>query len=345
VGLANNLFPQAERDSDYDKAFFRTSGWSGADGTFSVPLSDGRTVWLFGDTFIGDVSPCGKRAEGTVIVNSTIAIQKGTDPSTVEFFYGGTPEKPDSLFKPPDGRGWFWIQDAIPDRGDGKIIVFLAQIETFGEGIFGFRQCGSWTVELSIKDTDITVENYSKLSCFQMGDKEKPTTGFGAAVMAEKDWTLIYGTADYGSTKDLVLARIPSGTLPADVAWEFYTGNGWSKNMEDGVVICKGVSNELSVHRDSKGKYLLTTQKESISSDIVIFFSSTPEGPWESPLVVWHMSEADEKIFVYNPKAHPELSDEKKGLLISYNVNSFIFEDLYSDSGIYRPRFIRVHLP
>ena len=28
-------------------------GWLGGDAAYSVPLSPGRTLWLFGDTFIG----------------------------------------------------------------------------------------------------------------------------------------------------------------------------------------------------------------------------------------------------------------------------------------------------
>jgi hypothetical protein len=34
-------------------------GWTGGDGTFSVRLPDGRTAWLFGDSFVG-----GRRRRG-----------------------------------------------------------------------------------------------------------------------------------------------------------------------------------------------------------------------------------------------------------------------------------------
>ena len=32
-------------------------GFTGGDGTYSVLLPDGRTVWIFGDTFLGTVNP------------------------------------------------------------------------------------------------------------------------------------------------------------------------------------------------------------------------------------------------------------------------------------------------
>ncbi|MGM7445967.1 hypothetical protein ACPW7O_31915, partial [Streptomyces tunisiensis] len=33
----------------------RTDDWTGGDGTHSVPLPDGRLLWLFSDTFLGRV--------------------------------------------------------------------------------------------------------------------------------------------------------------------------------------------------------------------------------------------------------------------------------------------------
>jgi hypothetical protein len=53
--------------------FDRTSGWTGADGIYSIPLTGNETpgtarhtLFVFGDTFIGEVSPEGERMPGTV---------------------------------------------------------------------------------------------------------------------------------------------------------------------------------------------------------------------------------------------------------------------------------------
>src|SRR6266481_3045500 len=35
--------------------FEQSDGWIGADGVYSVPLSPGRTLWLFDDTWVGSV--------------------------------------------------------------------------------------------------------------------------------------------------------------------------------------------------------------------------------------------------------------------------------------------------
>ncbi len=50
-------------DSGWNAVFDRTDGWTGADAAGSVDLGDGRTLWLFGDTWISKIRD-GKRLPG-----------------------------------------------------------------------------------------------------------------------------------------------------------------------------------------------------------------------------------------------------------------------------------------
>src|SRR3954452_15727148 len=52
-------------------------GWTGADSTYSVPLSGGRTPWISSDTFLGPVNPDGSRPTTTHLINTSFFIQKG----------------------------------------------------------------------------------------------------------------------------------------------------------------------------------------------------------------------------------------------------------------------------
>ncbi|MBI4832818.1 MAG: hypothetical protein HY801_14960, partial [Candidatus Lindowbacteria bacterium] len=60
----------AEPAREWNRLFDRTSGWTGADGIYSIPLSgidapgsaaDASTFFVFSDTFIGEVSRNGQR--------------------------------------------------------------------------------------------------------------------------------------------------------------------------------------------------------------------------------------------------------------------------------------------
>jgi len=39
------------RDSTYIDLFTRSKGWTGGDATYSLNLKNGKTLWMFGDTF------------------------------------------------------------------------------------------------------------------------------------------------------------------------------------------------------------------------------------------------------------------------------------------------------
>ena len=47
----------APKDPIFNEFFRRTNGWVAGDGALSVPLSDGRVRWLFGDSFIDCYTP------------------------------------------------------------------------------------------------------------------------------------------------------------------------------------------------------------------------------------------------------------------------------------------------
>src|SRR4029077_10127329 len=47
----------AHKDQAFTEFFRRTSGWTSGDGALSVPLSDGRVLWLFGDSHVDDYDP------------------------------------------------------------------------------------------------------------------------------------------------------------------------------------------------------------------------------------------------------------------------------------------------
>lgn len=91
----------------FDALFRRTSGWTGADVASTVPLAPGVTLWLFGDTWVGEIVD-GKHVRAAMVSNS-LAIQRGNQPpgARVEFFYTrpGT-DKPTTLLVPAEG-GFF----------------------------------------------------------------------------------------------------------------------------------------------------------------------------------------------------------------------------------------------
>ena len=84
-----------EAAPEWTRLFERTSGWFGADGIFSIPLSgvdknnnegNDSTLFLFSDTYIGEVKD-GKPLPGNTMVNNTIAYIKGNELTFQKFIF------------------------------------------------------------------------------------------------------------------------------------------------------------------------------------------------------------------------------------------------------------------
>jgi hypothetical protein len=114
VGADGPLPPRVTPDPAWTAVFDRTAGWTGADAAGSVDLGDGRTLWMFADTWIGKIRE-GKRLPGAWIVNNTIAIHptdksapwRPPDPHTVQFYWGPLDKErhPTAWLVPPTAPG------------------------------------------------------------------------------------------------------------------------------------------------------------------------------------------------------------------------------------------------
>ena len=95
---------------EYEALFQNEKGWTGADGAYSIMLSNETILWLFGDTWIGQIK--GGQHINATIVNNSIALQQGRHAvnASVEFYYGQTlNDEPAAFFRPRQDQSWFWI--------------------------------------------------------------------------------------------------------------------------------------------------------------------------------------------------------------------------------------------
>jgi hypothetical protein len=135
---------------EWDALFQRQCGWIGADGDYSISLTTNTTLWLYSDTFVGDVKD-GKR-KNAVMIHNSVALQQGTN--RPEFFYGRTRNgKPDSFIIPEHGvaRGYFWLTHGIRTRQG--LFFFMVQVVTVKpDDPFGFKVKDGWLAEVANPD-------------------------------------------------------------------------------------------------------------------------------------------------------------------------------------------------
>ena len=365
---------------EWDGIFARKKGWTGADGCYSVELGDGRTLWLYSDTWVGTVAE-GKHAKGSHLVNNSIGLQpttaEGKPPKhdSLEFFWrkpgkGGKPRawiEPDLPVKADDpqatGKSWYWLLDGCmitPPGGGKKLLVFLMHMgrkKEGGEGVFNFRMLGGSLAVISNPLADpsqwkITqaVNPHSRRSGTDDISWATALYHSGSAGPGEPGMLYIYGIRDVkGLNKQVVLAKAPASRADDFSTWRFFTGKGWSEKSSDGVKITDQAVNEHTVESISykgKNRLVLVESQPVFGKHVLVRTAAKPEGPWsefKKVFLVTNLEKGKHKRFTYAGKGHAHLSTPGD-LLISYVINSHNFWDMVGDASIYRPRFIRVPL-
>ena len=333
----------------WEALFQKEDGWTGADGAYSLALSDDQILWLFGDTWIGPI--VGGRHENATIVNNSIGIQRHKNPAEalVEFYYGKTPDgKPAAFIQPADGRGWFWIYHGI--RTSEGLFLFLVQIiRTGGESDLGFDVIGNWLAHVSnphdppaqwhIEQHKIPWSRFSV-----SGD-----TLFGSALLEDDGYIYIYGITEEIISgfpqKHMILARVPESRLGDFDRWRFFDGSRWVPDFSNASRLIGQIANEYTVSFQSGlDKFVVVYSENGFSENIVLRLAPEPYGPWDEPVIFYQCPEANwyEGIICYAAKGHPDISMTSDELIVTYIANSMDFYQMAADARLYRPRFLRV---
>jgi len=358
---------------EWDALFDRTEGWTGADGIYSTPLSGvdqpggggghERTLMTFGDTLVGKVGKDGKRLPGTKFVNSTAAILTGLEPdaSKIRFVIArDSVGKPKSLVVPntPNAKEgqWYWLSDTVVVGDSVHTIAMRMKHRDDGtKGMWNFTLDGIAVLTSKAaapfggEVTQIEAPLY-----FPKGETRGEIV-FGGAITANTEhahapnpdgYVYVYGLESQPFQKYLLAARVePSHFLEFD-RWRFWDGSDWVNDGRKAVRLTDRLSSEFSVTPMAGGRFILVFQADGMGKNVAVRFGGSPVGRWGELKRIYHCPETEmnDKIFAYNAKAHPHLSNPGE-VLISYNVNTMDFGDLFRHADRYRPRFIRLVLP
>jgi hypothetical protein len=310
-------------------------GFTGSDGTYSIELPNGKTVWIFGDTFIGNVTPDNRRLKTipTYIRNSFVMFE-GDQLIT---YQQGKRHEFKSMMIPPEVSGgtdekelWYWPGDGFVL--DGKLNVFVSKFSQKDHNdMWAFNFLGTELLEFSLPDfKPLRVDPIKQ---------DLDSIHYGHAVLESKDYLYIYGLKKefpYVARAEMKNVRQP---------WEFYNGSEWVRDAQDAAPILEFSGSEQFSVFEWKGTYVMIMQEGHLGRKIYSFTSNTPYGPWKNQKLIYETPRLDNcpDCWTYNALAHPQFIEDET-LLVSYNTNSMKMQDHYDNALIYRPRFVRVPL-
>jgi len=309
--------------------FMRDPNWHGGDGAQTVELSDGRILWLFGDS---RVEPRGDRGDQQMaLVHNSVAIQNGSNPAEASFrAYWGTVEnttgpgselpvdvaqesrrRPTAFFPNESEEIWYW--PAGPVLLEDSLLVFANRVQSKGEGAFGFESAG-WRVFV-VDQPDRTPSRWQP----QRVDPQVRDYGYTVGISAVKDGGSVYAYAQksvgegQNTTHAFALARWNASDLQRgsfdQMQWWAGEANGWQAAPSEGPSVLFEVNAaSLTVHRTSDGDYQVTAVESFPRGNITVREAPNPEGPFSEPRVLFTPpGVADDEARLYAARAHPHL--------------------------------------
>jgi hypothetical protein len=282
--------------ADYQAAFdqLRTANteWESADGAQPVDLPDGRVVYLFGDTYIGQVA-AGGVIDPSHLVRNSFVVQDGSCFLPV---MGGSAGSRSSLIPEPAANQWYWPASAVVEGG--QLRVFLWRV---GPGD-----------PYQVLDMQVATFSLTDLHHVQRVDPLPIPTDFqhpyGATALVAADPSLsppvsfvyLYGTYQ----RSAYVARAPVGRTTDPSAWSFYSGLDsssrptWSVQARDAVPMTwhdlpqavvpsalggvdgNGPFAEPWVNQTAGGFVATAKLVDGFSKGSYAFTAPTPAGPW-----------------------------------------------------------------
>ena len=321
-------------DTAFENKFMPdTVGFAGGDGVYSQLLPDGRTVWIFGDTFIGNLDKGNTRHKtDPLYIRNSFVVFDGNQRITLQ---QGNPSDFRSMMIPPEVRDgtsgktelerWYWPGDALVE--EDRMYVFNSRFTQIDTGMWDFQFEGTDVVEFGL----LEIQELRTLSLGNFNEIH-----FGHAICETDSFTYIYGLKDgYAHA-----ARAKTGNILGK--WDYFTGQGWSDDFLDAQSMVDFPGSEQFSVFPYLDQFIMVMQEGHLGRRIFAYTADTPVGPWSEGILVYETPlPGSSNLFTYNALAHPQFMKDNK-LLISYNTNSTRLEDHFEDALIYRPRFIRV---
>ena len=374
----DKLFGQApSRDAQIQAVskldFPDQKGWLGADDAYSIPLGQGRSLWLFGDTFIGPLASSPRTASSSFIRNSIGITTCTAGKCAIEYYWAHmNTAKPDSMFSIP-GLDWFWPMDGFVYNG--TLYIALMQMHAAGTGAMGFAFSGTqiavipnytappdqWSVTYQKLNTGgnavpgvSIVVNHGKQG---NPDPENPQ-GSSYAYF----FTLVQG--DTPSAQHLSLLRLPlkqlnAATRPGRSTWEYLRSNSawgrWPANdtalPDDHAVVLKPGATEMSVrYHDSTKQWIAVYPSASLKHAESAISTSMTHG-WSQATTLISYPEVQPShqnytpnVFCYAAKEHVEFETEGQ-LVFTYACNSMKENELFEKTELYHPVVVTMPLP
>jgi hypothetical protein len=353
---------------DINKAFRSATYWKGADGAMTIETAPGKTLWLFGDTWIVD-STGGPQLPSRILINNSVATQefvprsgeatcgfsrpkKSCDTLDIgisrwNFWFGGTPSEPASIFRSKEKGTYYWPGCGIANGGKLYLILKKIRQKENANPLFQF----DWFAEdLLIVQNPMNAPSEWVYTIHPVST-ERHEVQYGLACTKDQNYlySLCYLEREGSARKKTILARVLLNKLDSISAksWEYFCDStsmpkgSWLADFQKAKNIIPDGGPEMSLFFHDGLKCFVSVYQPPLSPAVNLRVARKIEGPWSEPMEIFKVPErtlADGKTtaLVYAGKAHECLSDGHT-IIFSYCENPGGLEQHMANPDVYFP--------
>lgn len=355
-------------------AFPYQQGWLGGDSAYSVPLDATRTLWLFGDTFVGEPDAPDRR--GSTLIHNSIGLSTCDDEGRFAIVYIWGDDSGPGSFRPNDIEGhYFWLFDGFVFEGGLYLGLLEVSNETpRGPLAFPFRFHG-----MHLMRAELPSDEESAPGKFVFHPFIETGPAFPGAMVLRDAYLYFFAFVDHdGTAHPRILGRFPLDTLRERRQALTESIETWSQDErwipgwhpEQARILMDDTATEMSVHFDAASERWIAIYSHPNATggfpddprvDAIWMRSAQQlEGPWSAPRIVHRVAELSEEApgpidpntICYGAKAHPQYASTH-GIPITYACNLYTPEQenpwdvlarLLERMDLYRPVSVVVEL-
>lgn len=339
-----------------EPSFPYKDGWLGGDAAYSIPLPDGRSLWLFGDSGVSSDPSETLRIHGDELVRNSIGLSTCDSQGVWSiWYYWGNQYKPGpkAFFDSRSEKYWYWPGDGFTYKGS----VYVALMKLRGKpepGVFSFEYIGAHLAKITNLSAPPDEWEITYVDLFD-GLKVLP----GVTIVREGDYVYLFALfeRDVHPPSPLILTRVPLDELsqPATHLEYWAKDKTWKAGLDpaDALPVMEQGQSEMTVryHADFGKWVAVSLEPKFLSNRIMVSTASALTGPWSNWQTVYEIPEMnpaspgyDKDTWCYAVKEHIQFACGSK-LLITYACNSFDFEKMVSNMNIYHPQPVWIQLP
>jgi len=325
IDVAMNYMWQNKRDPNQ-------YAWLSADGVYSEPLPDGRTVWTCSDGWYGYNDTTTNSMSTHQLLRNTLIVQDAPRPGgNLVTKIGGTVNAPQAIMIPPNPIGhddFFWPRDMTVENDSLKILLpDTRQLVEGGDISYGNREA---IAVFSLPDLTLRSLEYMPFI---------DSVSYGTLVKGDDGYTYAYSKHEINPFEGrAIVARFPTGHLSVTTPWQFLTDTGWSYDYHNSKEIADV---ELySVTRLGPNHYVSVFMTPS-SDKMEAEFAQSPIGPWVGRTIVGQI-EGQADIFTYFGVIHEETANNGVYTMSYSNIGDI--GQMLDDKTVYWPTFIKANL-